>query len=237
MRKLSFVFALALAAMSFGCAADDPDLIDSGEADDRALPKDFNAVMDSEVEITAKEHRGEFEVKKDGERVTVNGPIYRLAVPEKGELIFSIHEGYDYSDCLMQGDYACLAQVDFDAVTDSVEFQLMTMESGDWKEKKLVLERRVNGVKTLTKVSRFESITYDTETDKLKAVVRINDELINFDPSEYNPDFAARLKGVAPFGILPIPYDTAGSDGLGIEGSYKYTVYATCGGVACGNQF
>jgi len=197
------LLGLGLAA----CAADDVGPIDDDGTDDRLADFKWDWSASKEAEVTTVDTDATFEVSLDGKTALVKGPIFEADIPTGGKMELSV------------------ASRGLDSLTDDLQFMLMVRdERGKWAPKQWTFEYELDGVPSVSKLSTFDSLTYLPAEDR---IIAVNGVIGEFDK------LGAGLKGASSVGIFALPEEVSLGVGLSLEGSYDFTVTASCDGRPC----
>ena len=214
----------ALAAGACGSELAGEPGIDLGEADDRLSDYDWQPVISEELQSDALKLESTFTVTHEqDESVTVSGPVYELDVPVKGDMEIELRAPY------------------YMYLTDDLQFLLMTRDDrGNWKPRHFLVEWDRDGVKTLSKISTFDHITFSPEEGKLTAVSGAIGEF-ELTAEDLADQSARDIFDQDVFGIfalteeigLPGILDDLPDNHRTIEGAHEFILEPDCGGIAC----
>jgi len=208
--------SLIATLLALGCATEAPEpIIDLGEADDRLSDYDFVTRISETVEVGEVDTYGvltveEAEAKKPGsekENLVITGPLYVLGMPEAGKLALEIDENGA-----------------IDQTSKDLQFMLLYEKDEDvWVPFTMFAIYEQDGIQTLSKLQRFDSMSYETESDLLEA----ENGSIDADGALGQDDTGLKTHG--RLGMFAVP----ASAWFGIRGETDFTVTADCGGEVC----
>jgi len=189
------------------CVADDAAPLPGDDGDDRLADVKWDWSATKEAEVTTVETDATFEVVVDGKTALVKGPIFAADIPTGGKMELSV------------------TSRGLDSLTDDLQFMLMIRdERGKWSPKEFLFEYELDGVPSVSKLSTFDSVTYFPAEDRISAV---NGVVGEFEKSK------AGLQGVSSVGIFALPEEVSLGIGLSLDGSYDFTIEASCDGRPC----